>query len=53
MKYKTSFTLSDATRKQISALQAKEQLDKQKTITKADIIELAIKELHAKKFVKE
>lgn len=53
MRYKTSFTLEDSTRKQIAALQASLQLQKEKTVSKAEVVELAIEELHKKMFEKK
>lgn len=53
MRYKTSFTLSDKTRKQISALQALLQLEQQKTVTKGDVIECFIDEAYQKKIVEK
>lgn len=53
MRYKTSFTLDDSVRKQIAAIQASLQLEKEKTITKSQVVEIAIQELHEKKFSKK
>lgn len=53
MRYKTSFTLEDATRKQIAAIQASLQLEKEKTITKSEVVEVAIKEYYEKKVSKK
>lgn len=53
MRYKTSFTLEDATRKQIATIQASLQLEEEKTITKSEVVEAAIKEFYEKKVSKK
>lgn len=50
MRYKTSFSLDESIKKQISALQASEQLEQQKTITKSEVVEKAIQELYDRRF---